>query len=71
MIAAPAGLHSARAQTGTVPEPASFGDLAARLLPWIPDVQLTNVLILSKGLTGATASFSYMFAPWADHLGGT
>jgi peptide/nickel transport system substrate-binding protein len=46
-------------------------ELAAALLPWIPDVQPTSVLILSKGLTGATASFSYMFAPWADNLGGT
>lgn len=44
--------------------------LAAKILPWIPDVQPTSVLMLSKGLTGATASFSYMFAPWADHLGG-
>jgi peptide/nickel transport system substrate-binding protein len=43
--------------------------LAARLLPWIPNVQPTNVLMLSSNLTGATASFSYMFAPWADNLG--
>jgi peptide/nickel transport system substrate-binding protein len=46
-------------------------ELAATQLPWIPDVQPTNVLILSKGLTGATASSSYLFAPWADNLGGT
>ena len=46
-------------------------ELAAKLLPWIPDVQPTSVLMLSKGLTGAVASFSYMFAPWADNLGGT
>jgi peptide/nickel transport system substrate-binding protein len=45
-------------------------ELAAKLLPWIPDVQPTNVLMLSSSLTGATASFSYMFAPWADDLGG-
>jgi peptide/nickel transport system substrate-binding protein len=45
-------------------------ELAAKLLPWIPDVQPTNVLMLSSNLTGATASFSYMFAPWADDLGG-
>jgi peptide/nickel transport system substrate-binding protein len=43
---------------------------AAKLLPWIPDVQPTNLLILSKDLTGATASFAYMFAPWANSLGG-
>jgi peptide/nickel transport system substrate-binding protein len=44
-------------------------ELAAKLLPWIPSVQPTNILILSKNLTGAVASFSYMFAPWADQLG--
>jgi peptide/nickel transport system substrate-binding protein len=44
---------------------------AAKLLPWIPTVQPTNLLLLTKGLTGATASFSYMFAPWANTLGGT
>ena len=44
--------------------------MAASLLPWIPDVQPTNILMLSKNLTGAVASFSYMFAPWADGLGG-
>ena len=45
-------------------------ELAGKLLPWIPNVQPTNVLMLSSNITGATASFSYMFAPWADDLGG-
>jgi peptide/nickel transport system substrate-binding protein len=45
--------------------------LIVQQLPWIPDVQPTNVLLLSKGLTGAVASMAYMFAPWADRLGGT
>jgi peptide/nickel transport system substrate-binding protein len=44
--------------------------MAASLLPWIPNVQPTTVLMMSRDLTGATASFSYMFAPWADSLGG-
>jgi peptide/nickel transport system substrate-binding protein len=44
---------------------------AAQTLPWIPTVAPTNVLIMSSGLTGATASFAYMFAPWATTLGGT
>ena len=44
--------------------------LAAKLLPWIPNVQPTNVLMMSSSLTGAPASFSYMFAPWANTLGG-
>jgi peptide/nickel transport system substrate-binding protein len=42
-----------------------------QLLPWIPDVQPTTLLLLGKGLTGAVSSFSYMFAPWANSLGGT
>jgi peptide/nickel transport system substrate-binding protein len=45
-------------------------ELAAQQLPWIPTVQPTNTLFLNRSLTGATASFAYMFAPWADDLGG-
>ncbi|HEX9030876.1 MAG TPA: ABC transporter substrate-binding protein [Streptosporangiaceae bacterium] len=45
-------------------------ELAARELPWIPDVQPTSILVMSKSLTGATGSFAYMFAPWANSLGG-
>jgi len=45
-------------------------ELAAQQLPWIPTVQPTNTLFLNSSLTGATASFAYMFAPWADDLGG-
>jgi peptide/nickel transport system substrate-binding protein len=40
------------------------------LLPWIPNVQPNSVLILNKELTGSVSSFSYMFAPWANSLGG-
>ena len=40
------------------------------LLPWIPTCEPTNVLVLNKKLTGAVASFAYMFAPWANQLGG-
>jgi peptide/nickel transport system substrate-binding protein len=45
--------------------------LTMQQLPWIPNVQPTSLLMLSKGLTGAVASFAYMFAPWADGLGGS
>jgi peptide/nickel transport system substrate-binding protein len=45
--------------------------LTAQQLPWIPDVQPTALLMLSKQLSGAVASFAYMFAPWANSLGGT
>ena len=44
--------------------------LTAAQLPWIPDAQPTSLLLLGKGLTGAISSFAYMFAPWADSLGG-
>jgi len=44
--------------------------LAVQQLPWIPDVLPTNVLLLNKDLTGAVVSLAYMFAPWADRLGG-
>jgi peptide/nickel transport system substrate-binding protein len=45
--------------------------LTLQQLPWIPNVQPTSLLLLGKGLTGAVSSFAYMFAPWADQLGGT
>jgi len=40
-------------------------------LPWIPDVEPTNVLLLNKNLTGAVTTLACMFAPWANTLGGT
>jgi peptide/nickel transport system substrate-binding protein len=45
--------------------------LTLRQLPWIPTAQPVTLLLLNKSLTGAVASFAYMFAPWADSLGGT
>jgi peptide/nickel transport system substrate-binding protein len=45
--------------------------LTMQQLPWIPDVQPTQQLMLSSKLSGAVASFAYMFAPWANSLGGT
>jgi peptide/nickel transport system substrate-binding protein len=44
--------------------------LTMQQLPWIPNVQPTTLLLLGKGLTGAVGSFAYMFAPWANSLGG-
>ncbi len=40
-------------------------------LPWIPNALPYSNLITSSNLSGATASFAYMFAPWANDLGGT
>jgi peptide/nickel transport system substrate-binding protein len=45
--------------------------LMATDLPWIPIVQPYVVLVTSSNLTGAYSSFMYMYAPWADQLGGT
>jgi len=45
--------------------------ISAQELPWIPNVQPTNLLLMSSNLSGAVSSFAYMFAPWADALGGT
>jgi peptide/nickel transport system substrate-binding protein len=39
-------------------------------LPWSPTALPNSELITSSNLTGATASFAYMFAPWANELGG-
>ncbi len=44
--------------------------LAIDDLPWIPSVQPTSLTLMNKSLSGATSSYSYMFAPWAVHLGG-
>lgn len=40
-------------------------------LPWIPNAFPNSEVITSSNLTGAVASFDYMFAPWAGQLGGT
>ena len=40
-------------------------------LVWIPLVEPNNVVIMHKSVTGAPATFSYMFSPWAVYLGGT
>jgi peptide/nickel transport system substrate-binding protein len=45
-------------------------ELTVQQLPWIPNAQPTSLLLLNKSLTGAVASFAYMFAPWANSLGG-
>ena len=45
--------------------------IVAQDLPWIPTVQPQNILVMNRSLTGAVASFAFMFAPWADQLGGT
>jgi peptide/nickel transport system substrate-binding protein len=38
---------------------------------WVPLVAPNNVVIMNKSVTGAPATFVYMFGPWAAYLGGT
>jgi peptide/nickel transport system substrate-binding protein len=40
-------------------------------LPWIGIANPDTVLVTSADLTGAPASFTYMFSPWPAGLGGT
>ncbi|MEO7123729.1 MAG: hypothetical protein ABI400_11555, partial [Lacisediminihabitans sp.] len=40
-------------------------------MPWIPIVNVSNVLYMQKGLTGPPASFVDLFYPWAADLGAT
>ena len=40
-------------------------------LPWIGIANPDTVLVTNAGLTGAPASFTYMFSPWPAGLGGT
>jgi len=56
---------NARAQKVAEVEKQMAGDL-----PWIPVLQPLIVLITSSNLSGTYSSFAYMFAPWADKLGG-
>lgn len=37
--------------------------------PMFPGVQLNNDVFMNKRITGAPASFSYVWYPWAAHLG--
>ena len=39
-------------------------------LVWFPMVAANNVVIMHKDVTGAPATFVYMFGPWATYLGG-
>ena len=36
---------------------------------WVPIVAPTTALVMSNEVTGAPATFQYMFGPWAAYLG--
>ncbi|MCD2443388.1 ABC transporter substrate-binding protein [Agromyces sp. SYSU K20354] len=67
-------LFAARAET----DPAARADLvidAQRIitteLPWIPLAYEPVTLVQNDRISGATASFAYLYAPWAASIGGT
>jgi peptide/nickel transport system substrate-binding protein len=39
--------------------------------PMFPGVELRNDVWMNNRITGAPASFDYVYYPWAAHLGGT
>ncbi|WP_125616698.1 ABC transporter substrate-binding protein [Specibacter cremeus] len=41
------------------------------LLPMVPGLLVDNTVWMNKRITGAPASFSYVYYPWAAYLGGT
>ena len=62
----------------TTADPAARATLVAQAqavlqqeLPWIGIANPDTVLVTSADLTGAPASFTYMFSPWPAGLGGT
>lgn len=45
-------------------------NLYDQLLPMVPGVQLYNTVWMNRRITGAPASFDYVYYPWAATLGG-
>jgi peptide/nickel transport system substrate-binding protein len=58
-------------ETARAQKVADAQKLIVQDLPWIPSALPLSTLVTSSDLTGAVPSFAYMFAPWADDLGGT
>ena len=63
-------------QARTTADPAARATLVTQAqallqsdLPWIDIANPDTVLVTSSDLTGAPASFTYMFSPWAAGLG--
>ena len=69
-----ASLEAARSETDPAKRAQDVVDaqkIITDQLVWIPTASPNSVLVLHKGLTGAPATFSYMFGPWAVYLGGS
>lgn len=67
-------IRRAAAEGNTGRREALLGQADERLfdrLPWIPVVDVANVLYLSDSVTGPPASFVNWYSPWAQQLGST
>ncbi len=66
-------LESARSEADPVKR-AEFTAAAQAIITdqmvWVPEAAPNSVLIMNKAVTGPSATFSYMFGPWAVYLGG-
>jgi peptide/nickel transport system substrate-binding protein len=69
-----AAMNAARSEADPVKR-AEFTVAAQKIITdemvWIPEAAPNSVLIMNKAVTGPSASFSYMFGPWAVYLGGS
>ena len=67
-----AAMSSARSELDPVKR-AEFTVAAQKLITeqmvWVPLTAPNSVVIMNKAVTGAPATFSYMFGPWAVYLG--
>jgi peptide/nickel transport system substrate-binding protein len=71
-VAAVAALEAARREadeTKRAEKVVAAQKVLVEELPWIPMVAPSQVLIMNKDITGAPASFQYMFGPWAAQIG--
>ena len=65
-------LDAARSETDATKRAQDVVDaqkIITEQMVWIPTASPNSVLVMHKGLTGAPATFSYMFGPWAVYLG--
>jgi peptide/nickel transport system substrate-binding protein len=65
-------LEAARSESDPVKRAQDVVDaqkIITEKMVWIPTAAPNSVLVMHKGITGAPATFSYMFGPWAVYLG--
>lgn len=73
------GIDDLYAEAQATTDPAARGNLLVEiqhklrdeLLPIVPGISSYNTVWLNNRITGAPASFDYVYYPWAAYLGGT